>query len=151
MAAGVITASLPWHTKATVGELKFWISGFFVLGALATIIGNSLRGALTQQVTVDPNAKTVTICKDQFLKKLRWQEILGVQLCYNEKPGQSEMNGYQVNLVWKATDGTVKRYCLFQNALKRFAIRLAREYEAICGFKVIDHTGSKNAASSAKV
>ncbi len=136
--AAVVVALLPWQTRAVVGELKYWIAGMFVFGGLCDMLGTFIRSAFTQVVSIDPKNKTMSIAGDGSNHKLSWGQIIGLQICRQKVPGNSELNGYQLNLVWREADGVVRRHCLVKHAVKGFVARLGRRYEALFGFKVMD-------------
>ena len=136
----VIVASVPWHTRAVVGELKYWIAGMLVLGGLCDVVGSLVRCALTQHISIDAKNKTVAIVGEGFDRKLSWEQVIGLQICRQEVPGNSEMNGYQLNLVWREADGAVRRRCLLKHSIRAFVFRLGRRYESLFGFALIDHT-----------
>jgi hypothetical protein len=136
----IIIALLPWHTRAALGELKYWIAGMLVVGALCDIVGSSIQSAVTQHISIDTKKKMLAIVGDGFDRKLSWQQIIGLQICRQKVPGNSEMNGYQLNLVWKEADGVVRRRCLLKHSVRVFVLRLGREYESLFGFALIDHT-----------
>ena len=71
---------------------------------------------------------------------LSWQQIIGLQICRQKVQGDSEMNGYQLNLAWSDPSGNVKRHCLLKHAIRGFVSRLARRYESLFGFTLIDHS-----------
>lgn len=136
----VIVALLPWHTRAVVGELKYWIAGMLVFGGLCDIAGSLIRSAVTQHISIDSKNRTMAIRGQGFDRKLSWQQIIGLQICRQKVPGNSEMNGYQLNLVWKEADGVVRRRCLLKHSVRAFVFGLGRRYEALFGFALIDHT-----------
>jgi hypothetical protein len=138
----VMIALLPWHTRAVVGELKFWIAGMFLFGGVCDLLGSFVRSAVTQQISIDLKNRTVAIVGDGFSRKISWEQIIGLQICRQRVPGDSEMNGYQLNLVWREADGAVRRRCLHKHAIKAFVGRLGRRYESLFGFIVMDHTHS---------
>jgi hypothetical protein len=135
-----VVASLPWHARAVVGELKYWIAAMLVFGGLCGLAGAWIRSAVTQHVSVDAKSKTVAIVGEGFNRKLLWEQVIGLQICRQKVPGNSEMNGYQLNLVWKETDGVVQRRCLLKHSVRAFAFRLGRRYESLFGFPLIDHS-----------
>lgn len=138
----VVVALLPWHTRAVVGELKYWIAGMLVFGGLCDIAGGLIRRAVPQHISIDSKNKTVAIVGEGFDRKLSlsWQQIIGLQICRQKVPGNSEMNGYQLNLVWKEADGVVRRRCLLKHSVRAFVFGLGRRYESLFGFALIDHT-----------
>lgn len=140
LVGALVVALLPWHTTAVVGELKYWIAGMFLFGGLCDIVFHLIRNAFGQQVSIDPKNKTVFITGSGFSRKLSWQQIIGLQLCRQKVPGNSEMNGYQLNLVWREADGTVRRHCLLKHAIRGFVLRLGRRYESLFEFTLFDHT-----------
>jgi len=140
--AALIVASLPWHTRAAVGELKYWIAGMLLFGGLCDIIGTFIQSRFRQQVAIDPKNKTVAIAGSDLTCKLAWTQIVGLQICRQEVAGNSDMNGYQLILVWREADGVVRRHCLLKHAVKAFVVRLARRYESLFGFTVLDYTGA---------
>ncbi len=142
LVGALVVALLPWHTKAVVGELKYWIAGMFVLGGLCDIIFSLIRNARGQQVTIDPKNETLAISSSHFSVKLGWRQILALQVCHQKVREDSEMNGYQLNLVWTDADGTVRRHCLIKHAIRRFVFRLGYHYKSLFGFTLIDHTRS---------
>jgi len=145
----VIVASLPWHTRAVVGELKYWIAGMLVFGGLCDIVGGLIRSAVTQHIAIDAKNKTVAIVGEGFDRKLSWEQIIGLQVCRQKVPGNSEMNGYQLNLVWKEADAVVRRRCLLKHPIRAFVFRLGRRYESLFGFALIDHTSPSQPGGSA--
>ena len=138
--AAVVVASLPWHTRAIVGELKYWIAGMLLFGGLCDIVGTLVQSRFRQQVAIDPKNKTVSIAGSGLNCKVAWEQIIGLQICRQKVPGNSHMNGYQLILVWKDTDGAVRRHCLLKHAVKGFVVRLGRRYESLFGFTLIDCT-----------
>jgi hypothetical protein len=136
----VIVALLPWHTRAVVGELKYWIAGMLVFGALCDIAGGLIRSGVTQHISIDPKNRSVAIVGEGFDRRLSWQQIIGLQICRQKVPGNSEMNGYQLNLVWKEADGVLRRRCLLKHSVRAFVFGLGRRYKALFGFALIDHT-----------
>ncbi len=136
----VIVVLLPWHTRAVVGELKYWIAGMLVFGGLCDLVGGLIQTGVTQQVSIDAKNKTVAIVGEGFDRKLSWEQIIELQICRQRVPGNSEMNGYQLNLAWREADGVVKRRCLLKHSIRGFIFRLGRRYESLFGFALIDHT-----------
>jgi hypothetical protein len=136
----VIVALLPWHTRAVVGELKYWIAGMLVFGGFCDVVGGLIRGAVTQHVSVDAKNKTVAIVGEGFDRKLSWEQIIGLQICRQKAPRNSELNGYQLNLVWREADGVVRRRCLLKHSVRVFVFRLGRRYESLFGLTLIDHS-----------
>ncbi|MGA2864949.1 MAG: hypothetical protein ABSF95_10745 [Verrucomicrobiota bacterium] len=136
----VVVALLPWHTKAAVGELKYWIAGMFLFGGLCDIVPHLIRNAVGQQVSIDPKNKTVAITGSGFNWKLSWRQVVELQMCRQRVPDNSEMNGYQLNLVWRDADGTVRRHCLLKHAIRGFVSRLGRRYQSLFGFTLVDYT-----------
>lgn len=138
--SAVIVALLPWHTRAVVGELKFWIAGMLVFGGLCDLVGCLIRADVTQHVSIDVKNKAVAILGEGFDRKLSWEQVIGLQICRQKVPGNSEMNGYQLNLVWREADEVVRRRCLLKHSIRAFVFRLGRRYESLFGFPLIDHT-----------
>jgi hypothetical protein len=138
----VIVALLPWHTRAVVGELKYWIAGMLVFGGLCDIAGGLIRSAVNQHISIDSKNKTLMIVGEGFDCKLSWTQIIGLQICRQKVPRNSEMNGYQLNLVWKEADGVVRRRCLLKHSVGAFVFRLGRRYQSLFGFALVDHTRS---------
>lgn len=139
--AALVLALLPWHTKVPVGgELKYWFAGMSVLAGLIDVVGSFIAQSFRQDVTIDRKNKTLSISGNDLSAKLSWENILGIQICRQKDPENSEMNGYQLNLVWKDAKGTVKRHCLYKHAIKGFVLRLGRRYESLFGFTLFDHT-----------
>jgi hypothetical protein len=136
----VVVALLPWHTKAAVGELKYWIAAMFLLGGLGDIVPHLISNAVGQQVSVDPKNQAISITGSGFSRKLSWQQVIELQVCRQRVPGNSEMNGYQLNLVWRDADGTVRRHCLLKHAIRGFVSRLGRRYQSLFGFRLMDYT-----------
>jgi hypothetical protein len=135
-----IIALLPWHTRAIVGELKYWIAAMLVFGGLCDVAGSLIRSAVTQHISIDAKNKTMVIVSEGYERKLSWEQVMGLQICRQKVPGNSEMNGYQLNLVWKEADGVVRRRCLLQHSIRAFVFRLGRRYQFLFGFSLIDHT-----------
>lgn len=135
-----IVALLPWHTRAVVGELKYWIAGMLLFGGFCDVAGSLIGSAVTQHVSIDAKNKTVAIMGEGFDCKLSWDQVIGLQICRQKVPGNSELNGYQLNLVWKEADGVVRRRCLLKHSIRVFVFRLGRRYESLIGFALIDHT-----------
>jgi len=141
LVGAVVMALLPWHTRADVGgELKYWIAGIFAFGGICGVVPHFIRNARGHNITVDPKNQTLCIASGDFSGKLSWQQIMGLQICRQKVRGDSEMNGYQLNLVWTDAGGTVRRHCLLKHAVGRFVFRLGRRYESLFGFTLIDHT-----------
>ena len=141
LVAALVTALLPWHTMADVGgKLKYWIAGFFVFGGICGFVPYFIRNACGQNITIDAKNKTLCITSNDLIERLFWQQIMGLQICRQKVAGNSEMNGYQLNLVWKDADGTMRRHCLLKHAVRAFVYRLGRRYESLFGFALIDHT-----------
>ena len=136
----VIVALLPWHTQAVVGELKYWIAGMLVFGGLCDVAGGLIRSAVTQHVSIDAKSRTMAIVGEGFDRKISWEQVIGLQICRQKVPGNSEMNGYQLNLLWKEADGGVRRRCLLKHSIRAFVFRLGRRYDSLFGFGLIDHT-----------
>lgn len=148
LVGAIVMALLPWHTKAAVGDLKYWIAGMFLVGGICDIVFHLIRNASGQQVTVDPKNETLSIASRAFSVKLCWRQILALQVCRQKVRGNSEMNGYQLNLVWLDADGTVKRHCLLKHVIRRFVFGLGHRYESLFGFTLIDHTRSTQSDSA---
>jgi hypothetical protein len=141
LACAVVLALLPWHTRANVGgELKYWVAGILVFGCVCSVVPYFIRNAWGQTITIDPKKQTLCITTDDFSRKLTWEQVIGLQICRRKVPRDSEMNGYQLNLVWRDAEGAVRRHCLLQHSLRGFAVRLARRYESLFAFRLIDHT-----------
>jgi hypothetical protein len=123
-----------------VGELKYWIAGMLVFGGLCNIAGALIRSAVTQHISIDAKNKTVAMMGEGFDRKLSWEQIIGLQICRQKVPANSEMNGYQLNLVWKEADGIVRRRCLLKHSVRAFVFGHGRRYKSRFGFALIDHT-----------
>jgi hypothetical protein len=136
----VVVALLPWHTKAAVGELKYWIAGMFLIGGLCDMVPHLIRDAIGQQVSIDPTDETVSITGGGFNWKVSWQQVIELQICRQRVPGNSELNGYQLNLVWRDVDGTVRRQCLLKHAVRGFVSHLGQRYSSLFGFTLTDYT-----------
>ena len=149
LVGAIVVALLPWHTKATVGDLKYWVAGMFLLAGICDIVFHLIRNAYGQQVTVDPKNETLSISSRTFSAKLCWRQILALQVCRQKIRGNSELNGYQLNLVWLDADGTVKRHCLMKHAIRQFVVRLGHRYESLFGLTLIDHTRSSKSNGAA--
>ena len=149
LTGAVVVALLPWHTKAVVGDLKYWIAGMFLFAGFCDIAGHLIQYAVRQQVSIDPKNKTVSITDGGFNLKLSWEQVIGLQICRQKVPGNSELNGYQLNLVWRDPDGTVRRRCLLKHAIRGFVAGLGRRYEALFGFMLMDHTCDSQAKGAA--
>lgn len=52
--AGIVVALLPWHTRAVVGPLKFWVAGIFWRGGVCVLLGGWLRSTFGPQISIDP-------------------------------------------------------------------------------------------------
>ena len=136
----VIVALLPWHTRAAVGELKYWISGMFLFGGLCDLVGSLVRKAVTQEVSIDASTKTISIVGDRFSGNIPWEQIIGLQICRQKDRASSELNGYQLNLVWRDGGGVVRRHCLLKHSIRGFVLRLGRRYQTLLGFALFDHS-----------
>lgn len=147
----VMVALLPWHTRAAVGELKYWLAGMLVFGGLCDVAGSLIRATVTQHVSIDTRNKTVAIVGEGFDLKFSWEQVIGLQICRQKVPGDSEMNGYQLNLVWRAADGVVRRRCLLKHSIRAFVFRLGRRYESLFGFALFDHTRPSQTSPAARV
>src|SRR5947208_3361720 len=112
LAAAAVVLLLPWETRAVVSKLKYWIAGMFVGGGICGFVPYFIRNPCGQVITIDPRNKTLRIASDPFSGNVSWQQILGLQICYQEVQGDSEMNGFQLNLVWVEDGGNVRRHCL---------------------------------------
>lgn len=140
LVGAVVVTLLPWHTKAALGDLKYWVAGMFLMAGICDIVFLLIRNAYGQQVTVDPKNETLSITSPTFSANICWRQILALQVCRQKVPGNSETNGYQLNLVWLDADGTVKRHCLLKHTIRRFVSRLGHRYVSLFGFTLIDHT-----------
>jgi len=151
LVAAVVVALLPWHTKASPGgDLKYYVSGMLVWGAVCSFVPYFIRNACGLSVAVNPEAKMLSIMSGGSNVKLSWNQIAGLQICRRKVPGNSEMNGYQLNLVWLAPDGAVTRCCLLQHSAKGFVVRLGKRYESLFGFALMDHTCNSQPGGVAK-
>src|SRR5512133_50575 len=99
----IVVALLPWHKRAAVGE--HWIAGMLLFGGLCDLLGAFIRSKVTQRVSIDAKDKTVAIVGAGFSRKLSWEQIIGRQLCRQQVRGNSELNGYQLNLVRREATG----------------------------------------------
>ncbi len=149
LTGAVIVALLPWHARAVVGELKYWIAGMLMFGGLCDILGSLVQRTFRQQGAIDAKQKTVLIVGNGINWKLSWEQIIGLQICRQKAVGNSEMNGYQLNLVWREADGAVRRHCLLKHAVRGFVVRLGRRYESLFGFTVMDYTHGSQADGAA--
>ena len=140
LVAALVVSLLPWHTRAIVGELKYWIAGMLLFGGFCDLVGSLIQSAVRQRVSIDPKHKTLSIVGSDFKTKLCWEDIIGLQICRQRVAGNSEMNGYQLNLVWREADGSVRRHCLLKHASRGFVTRLAGRYRSFFGFTVMDYT-----------
>ena len=136
----VVAALLPWQTSAMVGKVKYWVAGMFLFAGACDIVGLLMLRKLGQQVCVDPRNKTLSITRDDFEQQLSWHQIIELQICRQRVPGNSEMNGYQLNVVWRDGDGTIRRHCLLKHMTRGFVARLGRRYHSLFGFTLNDYT-----------
>jgi hypothetical protein len=111
-----------------------------LFGGLCDIAGGMIRSAVTQRISINTKSKTVAIVGEGFERKLSWDQVIALQICRQKVPGNSEMNGYQLNLVWKEADGVLRRRCLMKHSIRAFVFQLGRRYESLFGFALIDHT-----------
>ncbi|OQB91236.1 MAG: hypothetical protein BWX84_01483 [Verrucomicrobia bacterium ADurb.Bin118] len=116
--AGIVVALLPWHTRAVVGPLKFWVAGIFWVAGVCDLLGSWLRSTFEPQIPIDPKNRIIAIVGDGFSRRIPWTQIIGLQICRQTVPGNSGMNGYQLNLVWREADGAVSRRCLHKHVIK---------------------------------
>lgn len=150
LAAAIVILLLPWSTMAGVGgKLKYWIAGICVWGGICGFVPYFIRNAWGQNVTIDPKRQRLSITSNDFCGQISWQQIVGLQICRQKIRGESELNGYQLNLVWLEANGTVRRHCLLKHAIKGFVVRLGRRYETLFDFKLIDHTRAGETDSAA--
>jgi len=149
LVGATVIALLPWHTRAIVGEVKFWIAGMLLFGGICDLVGSSVRSAVTQKISIDSKNRRLSIRGKAFSRKISWDQIIGLQICRQRVPGESEANGYQLNLVWVEADGAVQRRCLLKHAIKGFVTRLGHRYESLFGFTLMDYSQRSQLAGAA--
>lgn len=57
LVGAVVVAVLPWHTRAVVGELKYWIAGILLFGGICDMTPHLRWQAWGQQISIDPRKK----------------------------------------------------------------------------------------------
>jgi len=137
--AAVAVALLPWQTVALGGlKLKYWISAGCIWTGICGVAPYFLRNALGQTILIDPQNETLCIRKRGVQQTIRWREVIALQICYQCGTKDSKFAGYQLNLVWKDTNGTVKRHCLLKHVIKRNVVALGNAYVYSFRFNMID-------------
>ena len=135
--AAVVVPFLP------LGAYARWVfMGFFLFTAASAAVPFFFRNHFGQSIIIDPQRRTVRIRERETEQTIAWPEVVALQLCRQDKPCAA----YQLNLVWRRTDGALKRHCLATHVVKRFVVRLTRRYESALPFKVIDQIGDARPA-----
>ncbi len=143
LAVAVMIVFAPWETQAMFFKLKYWMAIGCIWGGICGLIAYFIRNACGQHIIIDPKAKTISItCKD-LKETISWDQIVGLQICYETNPTDSDFNGFQLNLVWLAAEGNVKRHCLLKHATKSHVIDFGKEYESLFKFPLLDHSQNK--------
>jgi hypothetical protein len=138
LVAAIIVGILPWDA-GTNGRFKYLIAGCLVWGGICAAAPYWVRNAFGQTIIIDPRNRTLTIRhREQAEQIIAWANILGLQVCYQDVPGNSESTGYQLNLVWKDLQGRTQRHCLLKHAIKKFVVSLGNQYAALFRFELID-------------
>ena len=126
---------LPWHTLAIGGsKLKYWVAGGFAWGGVCVAFAYFIRNIFGQTIVIEPK-RTLLIKTRRGEQTIPWADILGIQVCHQEDPKDVEMNGYQLNLVWKGSTGIAMRHCLMKHMNRRFVDKLGGRYESLFQFK----------------
>ena len=113
---------LPTSSSGNILLLLFAPGLAFVAFAVSFI-----RDAYAEIIVVDPIGKTLRIQEDGTETVITWNQILCLQLCFENVPDDEEMNGYQLNLVWKDSTAAIKRRCLLKS-YRRHVISLGEQY-----------------------
>ena len=129
--AAVVVARLPLDTWIKC----VWV-GFFLSTVACGTAPFFVRNYFGQTIIIDPQSRTIRIKRQAEETKIAWSDVVALQMCHQGKP----FEGYQLNLVWKLPDGTLKRHCLAKHNIKRFIAQLGRSYESALSFKIIDET-----------
>lgn len=137
--AAVVVALVPWDSYA-----KWVWAGFCLWTGACGVAPFFIRNRFGQTIIIHPQQRTVSIKKGGAEETIAWSDILALQLCYQG----GRFKGYQLNLVWRRANGTVQRHCLLKHVVKRFVVRLARSYETLFRFKIIDQTPELESVAS---
>lgn len=136
--AAMVIAFLPLDTYTRC----VW-AGFCVFMGICGAVPFFVRNHFGQTVIIDPQNQTLCIRKQAAEKTIAWSDVVALQMCQQGKP----LEGYQLNLIWRRPDGTPERHCLTNHVIKRFVVRLARSYESVFSFKVIDEVSHRQPAA----
>jgi hypothetical protein len=139
MFAAVVACFLPLREVAIGGtQLKYWIAGGCIWTGLCGFVPHFFRNTLGQTIIINPSDETFQIVERDRTEKISWRDIIGLQICHQKERGNSELNGYQLNLVWKDPAGTLKRHCLPKHSIRRFVGTMGKRYESHFGFKMLN-------------
>ena len=141
VAAGALAFST-WDAEAPCGEwpLKGLIAGGLVWAGICSVAPYWVRNAFGQKILVDPVKHTWTIRRRSSEQVVPWADILGLQICRQVVPPTSQLNGYQLNLVWRDVAGAIQRHCLLKHAHRSFVRSLGNRYRTLFRIDLFDQT-----------
>jgi hypothetical protein len=111
-------------------------AGFFLVGGICGALPYFVRNRFGQVIRIDPQRETLSIQDPAGERTIAWSQIVGLQLCRQDNPASS----LQLNLIWREASGAIERRCLATHEVRRFIVGLARKYESLLPFKIIDET-----------
>lgn len=145
LAAAIAAGFLPWDIETSFGGLKYWIAGAFVWAGICGTAPYWVRNRLGQTIIIDPGNETLTIRSGQSVRVVSWASILELQVCHQRAPGSSVLNGYQLNLAWKDTEGQLQRHCLLKHVNRGCVVSIGNKYASLFGFGLVDCTNDRQA------
>ncbi|MFA6356243.1 MAG: hypothetical protein WCY23_03945 [Candidatus Omnitrophota bacterium] len=142
VAIAITVIFLPWDTMTSFGiKLKYIVAGGLVWSGICGVAPYYVRNIFGQKIIIDPSKRTLTIKQWISEQIISWSDILAFQVCYQSAPWNSETgSGYQLNLVWKDSQGNVQRHCLLKHAFKGFVVALGNKYSSIFHLLLLEQT-----------
>ena len=136
--AAVIIWLSPWQPEMACGhDLKWWITGALVWSGICGVVPYWVRNAFGQTIIIDTQEHVLTIRQRNEHLRMAWADIIGLQICYQENTSDPDLNGYQLILVWKDAQAHLQRSCLLKHSIKKFVVRLGKEYSDRFHFDLI--------------
>ena len=103
-------------------------------GAVCVLGGYFYFRSSTQLVTIDFAAELVTIRSHDYQPEIPLSAIHCIQVCV------TKTGSFQTNLAFRDAQNRICRHCLYSHVRSKLCLRLAHQYQTLCGFQVVDST-----------
>lgn len=137
----VAACFIPWNLEPIFGRIRgeYLMVAVLVWTGAVCIATYVLRNFFGLTVTIDADRKTLRIKRGEFVEEVSWSEVVEFQVCEWRSPTATRRGGYQLILARRNSAGEVKRDLLWCDASKGMVTALARRYEELFQFRVVDY------------